>query len=139
MSTYMLYDKKLIDDDTSFAAVMRSLLEGIDGDYGLAPDPEEYRDGFEEAFADRLEELFRTDADYEALMYNIRGELGDVLYEMDNRGLPLPELHFFGTSAKETFEVLASFYAAEAKFGGNDSLCRRAYENTLHGGGDGQG
>ena len=130
-SSYMLYGKKLVRDDSSLAKLTESLLAGIEEDYGLDPEDGDYHDRLSEAYEDRLEELGRTDIDYGMLLERFAPEIGAVIYDMEDYGEDTGQVKFFGTEEqlRDSFERIASFYVKHAVFGSQSDMCRQAYEH----------
>lgn len=105
MSKYLLYGETLIENDDTLkdfviSLVKRCPIDNID-------DKDEFIDLINEML---LDDISRTEIDYEELLYKYRHELGDLLYEMDNHGVPMRTLNFFGDEAQSSFEYIVNEY-----------------------------
>lgn len=115
MSNYLLYDLKLIEDDTCMESFAKSLLRDLDRDYGIErgnSDNEEYKDEIMEAVHNSIhDDLSRTDIDYTNLMEKFAKDIGQLLCDMENNGYDLSSitLSFFDKS-QESFETLLYIY-----------------------------
>lgn len=113
MADYLLYGETLIADDSTLNSFAKSLCNNFDLHYSGDSDYEEWKeytlDYIEESI---LDDISRTDIDYEDLMYKYRSELGNLFYEMDNNGFDLGSftLSFFGDEAQKSFELLLNKY-----------------------------
>lgn len=116
MANYLLYDIKMIDDDSCMECFAKSLLNGLDEDYGidrnLCNDEEEFKEKMLEAVEECIkDDLSRTDIDYSYLMEKYAKDIGQLLFDMENNGYDLSfiQLSFFNR-AQESFERLLYRY-----------------------------
>lgn len=116
MSNYMLYDLKIIDDDSCMESFAKSLLKDLDKDYEIDRssfvDDEEYKDEIMEAVHSSIhDDLSRTDIDYINLMEKYSKDIGQLLYDMENHGYDLSSITLsFFDKAQESFEMLIYRY-----------------------------
>lgn len=112
MSSYLLYGKKIVENDDTMEKFAESIIQNVPVD-DLSSDIENYEDMFMERVDIILKyDLSRTDINYERLMYNFRNELGDLLYNLDNHWFELGpnQIRFFGEEAEESFNKLMYLY-----------------------------
>ena len=116
MSNYLLYDLKMIEDDSCMDSFARSLLRDLDKDYeierGNFDNEEEYKDEIMEAVYNSIhDDLSRTDIDYINLMEKYAKDIGQLLYDLENHSYDLSAitLSFFDQSQK-SFETLLYKY-----------------------------
>ena len=105
---YLLYGENLIENDSTLKDFCKSLCNGV-------PKENINKDNFKEEFLNLVEQIIvddisRTDIDYEYLMYKYRMELIDLMYELDNRGYNTPLIGFFGQDAKNSFNRMVYDY-----------------------------
>lgn len=112
----MLYDLKMIEDDSCMENFAKSLLKDLDKDYEINRnsfyDDEEYKDKIMESVYNSIhDDLSRTDIDYINLMEKYSKDIGRLLYDMENHGYELSSvtLSFFD-KAQESFEMLIYRY-----------------------------
>lgn len=106
MSRYRIYRDPIVDDDSTLAAFAKSFVSHID------------LDGMDKSEAVILicdcirDDLSRTNIDYEELLYKWRGEIGELLYDIENNGYDMQgeSISFFDEKAKWTFQFLLSKY-----------------------------
>lgn len=116
MSNYLLYDIKMIEDDSCMESFAKSLLKDLDKDYEIDrsffDDEEEYKDEIMEAVYNSIhDDLSRTDIDYINLMGKYSQDIGQLLYDMENNGYDLSSITLsFFDKAQESFEVLLYRY-----------------------------
>ena len=116
MSNYMLYDLKMIKDDSCMESFAKSLLKDLDKDYEIDRrsfgDDEEYKDEIMEAVHSSIhDDLSRTDIDYMNLMEKYSKDIGRLLYDMENNGYDLSSIIIsFFDKAHESFEMLIYGY-----------------------------
>lgn len=116
MSNYMLYDLKMIEDDSCIESFAKSLLKDLDKDYEINRssfnDEEEYKDEIMEAVYNSIhDDLSRTNIDYISLMEKYSKDIGQLLYDMENNGYDLSSITLsFFDKAQESFEVLVYRY-----------------------------
>lgn len=87
MSNYILYDLKMIEDDSCMESFAKSLLKDLDKDYEIDRssfgDDEEYKDEIMEAVHSSIyDDLSRTDINYIELMEKYSKDIGRLLYDM---------------------------------------------------------
>lgn len=114
MSEYILYGTKMIENDDTMKDFAESIIGNIQIDdlKELCKD-NDFEDKLNEAVWEHLtDDISRTDIDYEQLMYKYRGELGDLLYNMENHGYELEyyPLHFYGEATEKCFNTLMTEY-----------------------------
>lgn len=120
MSNYKLYGENLIKDDSTFQKFAESLLNGIITKE-LKEEYEKFTNEKENNFEELLEELIessliddisRTDINYEKLMQKYSFEIGEVLFILENNGYDIKTiaLTFFGDDCKQVFEFLMEGY-----------------------------
>jgi hypothetical protein len=110
MSKYSLYGTDLIRNDNTLRDFAKCVYEGCPLE-AVMEDGEERKDFIMEMVTESLEDdLSRTRIDYEELLYKYRSEIGNVLYDMDNHGIPIPEIKFFGDGAEKFFNELVYRY-----------------------------
>lgn len=118
MAKYTLYGTKMIENDSSMESFAKSLLKNLDMDYQI--NHEEYDNEMFEDFTDEIQsaiyefihdDLSRTDINYQELMERFAKDIGQLLYDMENRGYDFSgfNLSFFD-NAKESFETLLYTY-----------------------------
>ena len=116
MSNYMLYDMKMIEDDSCIESFAKSLLKDLDKDYEIDrssfDNEEEYKDEIMEAVNNSIhDDLSRTDIDYINLMEKYSKDIGRLLYDMENNGYDLLSITLsFFDKAQESFEMLIYRY-----------------------------
>lgn len=120
MSDYLLYGTKMIEKDDTMKDFAESIVKSVPADDLKAlklEDEEDEKERFEEPFMERVHDILvddisRTDIDYQELMCKYSSEIGDLLYDMDNHGYDLENypLHFFGDKAKDCFNALMNEY-----------------------------
>lgn len=114
MSNYMLYDLKMIEDDSCMESFAKSLLKDLDKDYKIDRNSceQEYKDEIMEAVYDSIhDDLSRTDIDYINLMEIYSEDIGRLLYDMENHGYDLSSITLsFFNKAQESFEMLLYRY-----------------------------
>lgn len=116
MSNYMLYDMKMIEDDSCIESFAKSLLKDLDKDYEIDrssfDNEEEYKDEIMEAVNNSIhDDLSRTDIDYINLMEKYSKDIGRLLYDMENNGYDLVSITLsFFDKAQESFEMLIYRY-----------------------------
>ena len=120
MSNYKLYGEKLIENDSTLNKFTESLLKGLISDdlknqYNKFLTNEE--NNFEEMLEDLLSEsliddISRTDINYEELLEKYSTSIGEVLFKMENNGYDIKNfpITFFGEHSKDTFEYLITGY-----------------------------
>ena len=120
MSNYKLYGENLIKDDSTFQKFAESLLNGIITKE-LKEEYEKFTNEKENNFEELLEELIessliddisRTDINYEKLMQKYSNQIGEVLFVLENNGYDISTigLTFFGNNCKQVFEFLMEGY-----------------------------
>ena len=120
MSNYKLYGENLIKDDSTFKKFAESLLNGIITKE-LKEEYEKFTNEKENNFEELLEELIessliddisRTDINYEKLMQKYSNQIGEVLFVLENNGYDISTigLTFFGNNCKQVFEFLMEGY-----------------------------
>lgn len=102
-SSYLLYGECLIKNDESLEAFCHSLFENTVHDKDSSS--EDILDNVEQQLTD---DISRIDINYEALLRKYAAEIGPVLSEMDSRGCPMPEVHFYGPDAKHFFNIIVT-------------------------------
>lgn len=105
---YLLYGENLIKNDNTLKEFAQSLCNGV-------PTEGIDKNNFKENFMDLveriiIEDISRTEINYEHLMYKYRLELGDLIYEMDNHGFDISFISFFGDRARESFNQIVYQY-----------------------------
>lgn len=114
MSNYLLYDMKMIEDDSCMESFVKSLLKDLDKDYEIDRKSygEEYKDEIMEAVYNSIhDDLSRTDIDYINLMEKYSKDIGQILYDMENYGYDLSSITLsFFDKAQESFEMLLYRY-----------------------------
>lgn len=116
MANYLLYDMKIIEDDSCMESFAKSLLNDLDKDYGIdrnaCNNEEEFKEKMLEAVEESIkDDLSRTDIDYQNLMEKYAKDIGRLLFDMENNGYDLSsvQLSFFD-KAQESFERLLYIY-----------------------------
>ena len=132
MRRYSLYGSVLIKDDSTLESFARCVMNMIHTD-DIAYLEKKYNEEmdeteFEDVFMDRVEEFLehdisRTDIDYPALMEKYSGEIGPLLYDIENHGGNLESigLTFFGEKAAAAFNRLVTEKVWFLKFYGGDA------------------
>jgi hypothetical protein len=113
MSEYLLYGSKMVANDNTMKDFAESIFKGVPTDDLKGLGPEEYYDTLLERVTDILDDdISRTDIDYEKLMYKYRGELGELLYEIENNGYDKGDypVCFFGEKTQHSFNSLIYAY-----------------------------
>lgn len=115
MSNYLLYDMKMIEDDSCMESFAKSLLKDLDKDYEIDKNSygeEEYKDEIMETVYNSIhDDLSRTDIDYINLMEKYSKDIGRILYDMENHGYDLSSITLsFFDKAQESFEMLLYRY-----------------------------
>lgn len=112
MSNYLLYDEKMINDDTSLDSFARCVYRNCPME-AIIDDSEGRRDFILQTVEGILEDdISRTDIDYEGLIYKFRRELGDLFYQMWDRGYKIPTMVFLGEETKQFFNDIVYYYIA---------------------------
>ena len=110
MGKYSLYGTELIKKDDTLKDFATCVYESCPLE-AIMEDGEERKDFILNAVYEALQDdISRTDIHYEELLYQYRSDIGDVLYEICNQGIPLPEIEFFGEKAKAFFNELVYRY-----------------------------
>lgn len=116
MLNCMLYDLKMIEDDSCIESFAKSLLKDLDKDYEIDKrsfdDEEKYKEEIMEAVYNSIhDDLSRTDIDYISLMEKYSKDIGQLLYDMENNGYDLSSITLsFFDKAQESFEMLIYRY-----------------------------
>lgn len=115
MANYLLYDKKIIDDDSSIKNFAKSLLKDLDKDYEIEKSKcskQEFKDKMLEAVNEVIiYDLSRTDINYAELMLKYSGDIGPLLYKMEDLGCDISSLSFsFFEEAQSSFESFIYLY-----------------------------
>lgn len=112
MSSYKLYGTKLIKNDSTLDCFAMSVFEGVPVDWStIKSDDEEHRDEICYLVWQILDEdISRTDISYEELLKKYACSMGMLLYQIENHGYPVPEIHFFGNDAMKYFNELIYRY-----------------------------
>ena len=116
MANYLLYDMKMIDDDSCMENFAKSLLKDLDKDYEIDRKNCDSDGEFEERVIDAVyecihDDLSRTDIDYRDLMERFAKDIGRLLYDMENNGYDLSNIQLsFFDNAQESFETLLYRY-----------------------------
>lgn len=132
MNEYLLYGEKIVKNDATLKDFAASVLnQALDvmylnrseefhtkGDYvkwlvnmnsDIVQDQE--RDNLEDMAVQILEDdVSRTDIQYPELLEKYKGEIGPLLYDMDNNGYDMPQIKFFGEGAETFFNQLIIAY-----------------------------
>lgn len=131
MADYLLYDLKMIENDSCMESFAKSLIKNLDKTYQINREDYDSDGEFKEKILDAVyeniqDDLSRTDIDYIDLMERFTKDIGQLLFDMDNHGYSLSaiQLSFFD-NAQESFETLLYRYIQihfdELK---KDCLCR---------------
>lgn len=116
MSDYLLYDMKMIEDDSCIENFAKSLLKNLDKDYEIERANCDSDGEFEERIFDAVyecihDDLSRTDIDYQNLMERYAKDIGQLLFDMENEGYNLSDIQLsFFYNAQESFETLLYRY-----------------------------
>ena len=120
MSKYLLYGDKMIEKDNTMKDFAESIVKivPVDDLKNLKiEDEEDEKEKFEEPFMERIsnilvDDISRTDINYQELMRKYSSEIGNLLYDMENHGYNLKKypIHFFGDEAKDSFNSLITEY-----------------------------
>ena len=116
MANYLLYDLKMIEDDSCMESFAKSLLKDLDKDYQINREDCDSDGEFEEKMLDAVyesiqDDLSRTDINYQELMEKFAKDIGQLLFDMDNHGYNLSSIQLsFFDKAKESFETLLYRY-----------------------------
>ena len=118
MANYLLYDMKMIDDDSCMENFAKALLKELDKDkdYEIGRKNCDSDGEFEERVIDAVyecihDDLSRTDIDYRDLMERFAKDIGRLLYDMENNGYDLSNIQLsFFDNAQESFETLLYRY-----------------------------
>jgi hypothetical protein len=112
MSNYLLYGQKLIEKDDTMKDFAESIIKSIPKD-----DLNSSTEDLEEIYMGRvndilIDDISRTNIDYEELMCRYAPEIGELLYNMENHGSDLDavSIHFFGSEAEKSFNYLMTEY-----------------------------
>lgn len=109
MAKYELYGIELISNDDTLKDFALCLYNNCPME-AIMEDGEERKDFIMNLVFESLrDDISRTDINYEDLLYKYRNEIGDVLYEMDNRGISF-HVEFFGENAINFFNDLVYWY-----------------------------
>lgn len=110
MSNYKLYGTELIQNDKTLKDFATCIYNNCPIE-AIMEDSEERKDFIMELVNESLkDDISRTNIDYEELLYNYRSEIGDLLYEIENSGLDMPEITFFGEKTEQCFNELVYLY-----------------------------
>ncbi len=110
MSEYLLYGNKMIENDNTMKDFASCVYNSCPME-AIMDDGEERKDFILETVEQILiDDIVRTDINYEKLLYKYRMEIGGLLYEMDNRGMEIPKIVFFSDEAKKFFNELIYSY-----------------------------
>lgn len=110
MSQYLLYGTELIQNDNTLKDFATCVYNNCPLE-AIVEDGEERKDFIMDIVKESLEDdISRTDIDYEDLLYRYRSEIGDILYQIDNNGIPMLSINFFRNGAKEFFNDLVYWY-----------------------------
>lgn len=116
MANYLLYDLKMIEDDSCMESFAKSLLKDLDKNYQINREDCDSDGEFEEKMLDAVyesiqDDLSRTDINYQELMGKFAKDIGQLLFDMDNHGYNLSSIQLsFFDNAKESFETLLYKY-----------------------------
>lgn len=131
MADYMLYGEKMIEDDSCMKNFAKSLLKDLDKACEIYRSDCDSDKEFEERIINAVwdcinYDLPRTDINYRALMEKFAGDIGHLLFDMDNEGFDLSEVQLsFFEGARDSFQILLYRYIQihfdELK---KDCLCR---------------
>lgn len=112
MNSYKLYGTSIIKNDDTIDSFALSIFEGVPVEWDtVSADNEEQKDEILEPVRQILvEDISRTDIDYAVLLEKYTRSIGMLLYQIDNHGYPMPEIHFFGDDAAFFFNELILKY-----------------------------
>lgn len=127
MANYLLYDIKMIDDDSCMESFAKSLLKNIDRDYEIhcnEYDSDEFKDAILKAVYDSIQDdLSRTDIDYQELMKRFAKDIGQLLYDMEKHSYDLSSITIsFLDDAQQSFEMFICIYI-EIHFEELEKIC----------------
>lgn len=110
MKDYKLYGTELIQNDNTLKDFANCIYNNCSmGE--IMESGEERKDFIMELVEESLkDDISRTNIDYEELLYKYRSEIGDLLYEIENNGLEIPEITFFGKNTEQCFNELIYQY-----------------------------
>lgn len=87
MSDYLLYSTKLAENDNTLEDFAKYICKNLDIHYDGYSSYDEFKDETMDYIQEYIrEDINKTDIDYEKLMYKYRGEIGDIMYELENQG-----------------------------------------------------
>lgn len=127
MANYLLYDIKMIDDDSCMESFAKSLLKEIDKDYEIHRneyDSDEFKEEILDAVYESIQnDLSRTDIDYQELMKRFTKDIGQLLYDMESHGYDLSSTTIsFYDNAQKSFEMFLYRYI-EIHFEELEKIC----------------